>query len=699
MRFIPRGAAALPLCAISLIAPAGVHAAEAQLAAADGPREEIVVTGTREGTTLRETPSAVAVIANDVIDNVKPAHPSEILNRVPGVSIQQTNGEGHITGIRQPIGTAAVYLYLEDGVPVRASGFFNHNALYETNLPQAGSIEVTRGPGTSLYGSDAIGGIVNVLSRAPSATPEGALTLEGGNYAWLRALGTASSTFGGVGVRGDVNVTHSNGWRDKSAYERQTGSLRFDTAFGNSRLKGTITGTNIDQDTGANSYLSRADYQSDPTRNYTPFAFRKVKSFRAALDWQYESGDSLFQLTPYTRWSRMNLLATFLLTSDPTDSTTGYKSFGALAKYRRDFDTWRTRLIVGADLEKSPGYRREDRLLVTRVGPVFESYTNAGRIYDYDVTFWEASPYVHVETSPLPRLRVVAGVRYDVLGFDYATQLPAGNFTTVTPSGNRTFSRPADTGVTYDRASPSIGATYAFTDQASGFVAFKQSFRIPQESQLFRPGGNQNSLTLKPVEADNIEAGLRGRFMDAFDWDVSVYRMVKRNDILTLSTGTTPSLTNNGKTRHTGVEASARWRISPEWLVEAVGSYSSSRYLAWVTSSAVNLGGKTQAAAPHTVANATVSYTPDWLRGLRTELEWSHMGSYWLDDANTRQYGGHELFNLRASYDVTGNVSVFARVTNLLDRRWATAAQISGGQPQYAPGLPRSLNGGLTVRF
>jgi len=692
MYFRVSGVTALGLCAIMITS---AHADDAS----PSLQEEIVVTGTREGTRLAEIPSAVQVITPQVIDYVKPAHPSEILNRVPGVTVQQTNGEGHITGIRQPVGTAAVYLYLEDGVPVRASGFFNHNALYETNMPMAGGIEVIRGPGTSLYGSDAIGGIVNVLTRAPSATPEGTLTLEGGEYAWLRALGSASSTFGGLGVRADVNVTHSNGWRDRTGYERQTGSLRFDFAHGNNRFKGVITGTNIDQQTGANSALSRADYLTNPTRNYMPFAYRKVKSFRASLDWQYENGASLFQITPYVRWSRMDLLATFLLTSDPTESTTGYKSVGALAKYRYDFDAWRTRLIVGADFEKSPGYRDEDRLVVTRTGPVFTSFVNTGAIYNYDVTFWEASPYVHLETSPIERLRFVAGVRYDMLGFDYTTKLPAGNFMTLTPSGNRTFSRPADTSVDYNRASPSVGATYRFTESLSAFTSYKQSFRIPQEGQLFRPGGNANSLGLKPVEADSAEVGLRGRVGETFDWDLAAYRMIKRNDILTLSTGTTPSLTNNGKTRHLGIEAAARWQITSEWLVNAAGSYASSKYLNWTTSSAVTLSGKMQSSAPHTTANVTLAYTPSWLKGLRAELEWSHLGPYWLDDANTGQYGGHELFNLRGSYDLNPHLTLFARATNLLDRRWSTSASISGGQPQYAPGMPLTFYGGITARF
>ena len=55
--------------------------------------------------------------------------------------------------IRQPITTNAVYQYLEDGVPIRPVGVFNHNALNEVNLTGAGEVEVIRGPASSLYGS------------------------------------------------------------------------------------------------------------------------------------------------------------------------------------------------------------------------------------------------------------------------------------------------------------------------------------------------------------------------------------------------------------------------------------------------------------------------------------------------------------------------------------------------------------------
>ncbi|MDH5638832.1 MAG: Plug domain-containing protein, partial [Nitrospinota bacterium] len=126
---------------------------------------EITVTGAREEQKKADTPATVDMINKKQIKDIKPSHPSEIVNRVPGVWVNVTGGEGHMTSIRQPLTTAPVYLYLEDGIPIRSTGFFNHNALYEVNIPMADGLEVTKGPGTSLYGSDSIGGIINSLTK------------------------------------------------------------------------------------------------------------------------------------------------------------------------------------------------------------------------------------------------------------------------------------------------------------------------------------------------------------------------------------------------------------------------------------------------------------------------------------------------------------------------------------------------------
>src|SRR3989304_5525918 len=90
---------------------------------------EVTVTGTREEGHAKDVPSTINAVKEKEIRNVKPVHPAEIMNRVPGAWISSTGGEGHVTSIRQPLTTSPVYLFLEDGGPIRATGFFNHNAL------------------------------------------------------------------------------------------------------------------------------------------------------------------------------------------------------------------------------------------------------------------------------------------------------------------------------------------------------------------------------------------------------------------------------------------------------------------------------------------------------------------------------------------------------------------------------------------
>lgn len=102
---------------------------------------EVVVSVSGEAARKAETAATINVMAGAEIRDLNAVHPSGVMDRIPGVHVNVTSGQGHMMAMRQPITTSAVYLYLEDGVPTRSTGFFNHNALYEVNLPQAGRIE------------------------------------------------------------------------------------------------------------------------------------------------------------------------------------------------------------------------------------------------------------------------------------------------------------------------------------------------------------------------------------------------------------------------------------------------------------------------------------------------------------------------------------------------------------------------------
>ena len=85
--------------------------------------------------------------------------------------------------------------------------------------------------------------------------------------------------------------------------------------------------------------------------------------------------------------------------------------------------------------------------------------------------------------------------------------------------------------------------------------------------------------------------------------------------------------------------------------------------------------------------------------GLKAELEWRHVGSYFTDSGNTQSYGGHDIFVLRGAYELTQNLQVFGRVDNLFDTIYADRADFAFGNQRFFPGRPRTVFFGITSTF
>jgi outer membrane receptor protein involved in Fe transport len=84
------------------------------------------------------------------------------------------------------------------------------------------------------------------------------------------------------------------------------------------------------------------------------------------------------------------------------------------------------------------------------------------------------------------------------------------------------------------------------------------------------------------------------------------------------------------------------------------------------------------------------------------QAEWVRLGAYWLEASNSPGFGrypGHDLLNLRASWQATPQFNLFARILNAGDRRYADSASVSSNTPVFTPGLPRSAYGGVDYRW
>ena len=682
----------------------------------------ITVTATREAKAIAETPASLSAVDGEAIREQRPTHPSQILNQLPGVWLSTLSGEGHFTSIRHPLTTGAVYLYLEDGIPTRSTGFFNHNALYEINVPQAGGMEVSKGPGSALYGSDAIGGTINVLTRAPDKSNGGELTLEAGSHGWQRALGSASVRWGDAGRdgrRASVNLTRTDGWQDDAGYDRQAGTLRWDRALGDgANLTTVLSYSHVDQQHVGS--LNPAQLRATPEHNNIPFSYRTVDALRLSSTFEKHSGEWLLSLTPYYRDNRMEIIPSWSVTYDPSQYVSANESFGLLAKVRRDFVPMRAQLIAGIDLDHSPGMRKEDSIRLASTPNAFgasdytlNTATAPVRIYDYDVTYRGISPYLHGEISPIEPLRITAGLRYDRMSYDYDNHMAdAATRGVLTPAGfpaGGFYGHAPSQKVSYSHLGPKLGATWRFSKQLSAFVNYANSFRTPSESQVFRGSRESNALRaqtqalslieLKPVAVDNYETGVR--FANGhWSGSLSVYDMHKSDDIVSYQDATLQRRTvNAGSTRHRGTELALGLRFNDDWRADLAWSSARHTYEKWLISGTTDYSGKTMEAAPRYMGHLALAWTPALLNGGHVRLAWRHVGSYWHDPANTQKYDGHTLLGLQVRYPASEHWELYANAENLANKRYADTVGGTDAAPTYGAGQPRTVTAGVQYRF
>jgi len=348
------------------------------------------------------------------------------------------------------------------------------------------------------------------------------------------------------------------------------------------------------------------------------------------------------------------------------------------------------------DVDYSPGSRYEQSITTTKEGNIYTDYAIDSVIYDYDVTYQGLSPYIHTETSPTDNLRLSLGLRYDAMSYDYDNKL------TALDTGKHR--RPDDTTVDFSRLSPKLGLTYVINKNINSFASYREAFRAPSESQLFRQGQSLNTTELKPVKVKSYEIGMRGSHA-ATHYSLSLYYMSKKDDILTFDNADgNREVGNAGETLHKGIELGLGGAISKQLKLDVAASYARHTYEDWVSRNG-DFTGNEMALAPRLIANTRLAYRPQFMNKGKLELEWVKLGDYWMDEANSYKYSGHDIVNFRANYPVNKKLGLYARFMNVADKLYAsnakyTAARFSNPEKfEYAPGMPRTLYAGLSYKF
>lgn len=163
------------------------------------PGPDIVVTPSRTAQPIQRAGSAVTVITAEEIEKESVRDVSALLRRVPGVSLTQSGGPGHTQTARIRGGDVRHTLVLIDGIrandPTSTGREFDFSTLV---LAEIERIEVLRGPQSALYGSDALGGVVNIITRRGKGPPRAKLSVEAGSYGTKETKGGVSGGDGTV---------------------------------------------------------------------------------------------------------------------------------------------------------------------------------------------------------------------------------------------------------------------------------------------------------------------------------------------------------------------------------------------------------------------------------------------------------------------------------------------------------------------
>ena len=666
----------------------------AALAAEPAPTlGEVVVTAVRKEQPLLTYAGSVTRFDASRISWTGATHHSELINAAPGAFIQRGSGQESLTALRSPVltgaGSCGAFLFLEDGIPLRPVGFCNVNELFEVNYEQASAIEILRGPGSALYGSNAVHGIINVLNPGPGDLPAAGLALEGGPDDYLRGKLALSGPFGPSAAGLALHVTHDGGWRDESSLDEQKLSASLQQPAGSGQLTLRLNATHLDQDTagfilGQDAYKDSALARSNPN----PEAYRKAYSVRASAHFLRPFDDgSQFDLRLVLRNSGMEFLQHFLL-GQPLEKN-GQESVELLLSRSLGLGDG-SRLILGFDAELASGSLLQRQDGPTLGGPpAANAIRPAGKHYDYVVDSRLLAPYLQWERSLAERLSLTAGLRFEWLNYSYDNRMLDGNTDengVPCPAAGCLYTRPADRRDDFANWGPRLGLNWRLSDSTAVWTAASRGFRPPEATELYRLQRGQTVAELGSERLDGIEAGVRHRG-ESVSVELAAFWMNKENIILRDAFGFNVS---GGRTRHRGIEYDLGWAMGHGWRLTGSGTWALHTY---EFNGGIEQGeqvtrGNDVDTAPRQLHSVRLGYE----RGrLGAEVEWQHVGAYWANAANTARYPGHQLINLRVAFQASDALAATVRVTNLADTAYADRADYAFGDYRYFPGRGRAI--------
>lgn len=439
--------------------------------------EDVVITANRYAAPITQTQSAVTVLTEQDLKQYQDSDLGTLLSRLSGVSLVSTGSLGSTSNVLLRGTTSSQVLVLIDGVP-QISASTGQTSFAGIPLSNIDRIEVVRGPVSSLYGANGIGGVIQVFTKSPEAA-EDEVYVSGSygshNYHRLGAgfdfsteKTRAAADIYYTGTEGfDSTTLVSDSNRDKDGLTRFSGNLSVDTRLSDDLM----LGINHLQSS------STADYDSVCYTGYTPTPCSDDIDWQTQTDLSNSSLSLDYDVSGNTRLSsRFGRYVDDSVNTDGDDSAndTQFKTTGYTATALAERNIGDVTAVIGIDVDTVE----------------LESTTN------YEET-------ERLNTGVFASLATYAG--------DVGLQ------------GSLRF----DNNSAYDTyTTGTLGTSYLITDTLEIVGTAGTAFRAPSFNELYFP--NYGDESVEPEESRSFELALR-QFTQGGEWRVSGYRIDTTN--------------------------------------------------------------------------------------------------------------------------------------------------------------------------
>lgn len=648
--------------------------------------DEIVVVATRMQSAVRDVPRSISVVEQERIQNAtQQLALDEALSVVPGLYMQNRYNFSQDLRIslrgfggRSGFGIRGIRVYV-DGIPETLPD--GQAQVDSIDLGSTKSIEVLRGPASSLYGN-ASGGVISVETELGEMRPFIEAGLAGGELGFERYNIKTGGSSQSIDYLFNVSRQEIDGYRDHS-FSRGTlinGRLGFNLT-GDDRL--TIAVNHTDQPEsedagGINLAELAADIRAARDLNVLFNAGEALSQQRVGLVYERDRPHGELLLRNYYVWRDFSNELPFV-DGGAVDLQRFF--FGVGAQYTpRSMLPDGLELTVGVDLDRQD----DDRLRFDNNQGVRGDMT-----FDQQERVDSTGLYVQGRYELSDDLSMSAGLRYDEVTFDIGD-----NFLT---DGD-------DSGeIDFEEISPSIGLNFAFGEHIL-FGSFSRSFETPTTTELANPdsGGGFNQ-SLDAQVADNYEVGIKGERNGAY-YELAVFHIDLTDELVPFELPTMPGRTfysNAGKSERNGVETALSWQHERGFGADLSYTYSDFTFEDFVDESGNDIAGATLPGLPKHFGYAGVSYAG--ANGLLARLESVYSGKLYADNANATEVDSYIVTNFRASREFeSGNwlVRPYIGVNNIFNERYFSNIRINAfGGRFFEPAPDRNFYAGVVVRF